>query len=186
MNSHKSILFLLSYLLLYSPLDASENIEKAANTETTHRLRVDDTSTEVHEELWTGRVTAIVHLKINELILKDGQFTGTYDIQVNVDDLPLLLRTIAGDKDESGTIHLPCDEPFEAITLNGKHLEGHGHCTTKENEKARTVICDVVPDPNDPSKGVLKLTIDSGKRIMNFTTGYTVPTREANSVAITD
>ena len=140
---------------------------------------LENSSTVVKESALFTTVEAKVNLQVGALTLQDGKFSGGYQIVVETEDMPMIFRSIARSKNESGMISLPSAKSIDEITTSGgTTLKGFGYC--KEKDAKRGIICEVIPNAKDTSAGgIVKLRIDSGARIMHFETAYSVATSVA-------
>jgi hypothetical protein len=117
-------------------------------------------------------ITTQVDLDVGDLVLKEGCFQGTYRVNVDASKVPAPFRFLAESKNEVGQITLPCVTSFSELMIGGGTLTGHGYC--KEKEMSRIIICEVFPHENSDHSGTIKLTIDTGSRVMDFVSQYVV------------
>jgi hypothetical protein len=109
---------------------------------------------------------AQVNLKIGDLTLAgdaDPSLSGNYFI-----DVP-----IRQSKSESGSMSLPLERPIEEYLRDGGVLQGRG-ISFKNPEATRLITCQIVPDPELLREGTIHLSIDTGKRVMEFESTYAV------------
>ena len=121
-------------------------------------IRVEDTGCRI--------LIADVHLKIGDLFFERGEtpsLTGTYDIRV----------PLRSSKNETGGLILPLEEPLAVYFRDGGTITGRGKSFQRPDAK-RVITCHVKPDEAEPRNGRLRLEIDTGKRVMEFETTYTV------------
>lgn len=109
---------------------------------------------------------AQVHLQIGNLTLSGDQqpaLTGNYSI-----DVP-----IRKSKSETGSMTLPLEHPLEVYLAEGGVLRGRG-ISFKDPAAKRQITCEILPDPREIREGTIHLSIDTGKRVMEFESSYTV------------
>ncbi len=148
------------------PLDTAQILEKRV-------IVVDDTKTEIIDfNILTGETKVIVHLKIGKLSLKDGKILGRYEIIVDMDNIPAAFRILAGSKNEEGEVVLESNVGIDEIMKKGARLVGQGFCEKKKG--VRKIICVISPATENRAEGKLGLVIDSGKRLMEFSSHYKV------------
>ncbi|MFV1995203.1 MAG: hypothetical protein ACC661_07185, partial [Verrucomicrobiales bacterium] len=135
-------------------------------------VNIASTPTQVEENLLHGSITTRVDLEIGELTLRDGSLQGSYHVNVDASTVPAPLRVIARGKNEAGQITLPVKTSFSELIDVGGTLRGSGYC--KEKNKSRIIICEVIPSESSRQSGTIKLTIDTGNRIMEFVSKYVV------------
>lgn len=134
-------------------------------------ILIEDTHTVVKDSsLLTGEVVATVHLKIGTLVFDKGTIRGRYEVEVDMSTLPVLVRKIASSKDEVGEVILPFEASIGEMMAKGAELKGEG--IREDNKEKRKIHCSIKPNSENPLKGSIRLTIDSGKRIMEFDSQY--------------
>jgi hypothetical protein len=119
------------------------------------RLQIDDASCRVR--------LATVHLQINDLNLVDGSIVGEYTIRV-----PLMPS-----KDEVGILNLNLKDSPKGYFTKGGQLKGLGYPTNKE-EPPRQIIANLSPSPQKKRNGAIQLSIDTGQRVLEFDSAYSV------------
>lgn len=146
---------------------------------------IDDCKTIVSEStLLTGKIDAIVHLSISKLTLSEEAIRGFYKVDVDMSDIPAALRLLARSKNETGTITLPTKKTLAQIGQTGDELVGEGFCADKK--ETRKIICTISPYDADKQIGTIQLVIDSGKRVMEFRSSYTLHEDTGEAASIED
>jgi len=162
--------YLLQFLLtlLLSQGLAQAELENVSDKEPS--VIIASTFTKIENKVLLGSISTRVNLDIGELTLTEGSFQGTYRVNVDASAVPAPLRFIAEAKNEMGQITLPCFSSFSELMAKGGTLKGHGYC--KEKDMSRIIICEVFPGEDGKQSGTIKLTIDTGLRIMDFVSKY--------------
>lgn len=112
---------------------------------------------------------ARVNLKMTDMKWVGDRLIGHYDLQV-----PLLAS-----KNEVGKFNLLAENDIDSMRGQGGKLEGIG-IKDFDSDRHRRVKGEVIPDRNEPDRGVLLLSIDTGTRVLNFRTRYhVVPSDDA-------
>lgn len=109
---------------------------------------------------------AEVQLEVGDLVLcqEDGlALAGTYSITVP-------LRSA---KNERGVLRLPLRADLSCYLGKGGELLGVGR-SPQWPDAPRAIRCEVLPAGEAAADGQLRLTIDTGERILRFTTQYAV------------
>jgi len=165
----KYLLQILLTTLLFQGLVQAE-LEQISEKEPS--VNVASTFTKIENKVLLGSISTRVDLEVGELTLKEGSLQGTYCVNVDASEVPIPLRFIAEGKNEEGQITLPCASSFSELMVTGGTLKGHGYC--KEKEMSRIITCEVLPNENSDQSGTIKLTIDTGLRVMDFVSEYVV------------
>lgn len=120
-------------------------------------IRVADTDCRV--------LIANVNLTIGDLVLSEHKgnltLTGTYHIEV----------PIRSSKNETGGMFLPLKKDLSSYMTSGGTLYGRGVAYTRETND-RIIECEIIPDSEKMGSGEIRLAIDTGKRIMHFSSTY--------------
>ena len=123
------------------------------------RIHVADTSTRV--------LLAEVHLEVSDLVLSEADgasyLVGTYSIEV----------PLRRSKDESGAMKLPLNKPIAHYLKEGGVLEGKGQ-SFKVPDAKREIVCRIEPAAGRSLKGRITLEIDTGKRVLEFESTFSV------------
>ena len=135
------------------------------------RIKVSDTGCRI--------MIAQVHLSIGDLVLHGEDplaLTGTYSIEV----------PMRSSKNETGGLILPLEHDVGTYLRDGGQLKGRG-ISFQRPEAKRSISCRILPSSPGARTGRLLLAIDTGERVMNFETDYTVegvlPSLETSATA---
>lgn len=162
------IQFLLIACCVLGPVQATP-VSCADNTRS---VNIASTFTQVEQKILFGTIKTRVDLDIGRLTLIDGFLEGTYRVKIDEDTVPAPFRFDAKSKNEMGQISLPFNDSFTEFSTTGGILKGQGYCI--EKDKSRDITCEVIPDADSTETGTIKLTINTGDRIMDFVSEYSV------------
>lgn len=108
---------------------------------------------------------ANVYLTVGDLVLStEGEtpkLVGTYSIEVP-------LRSA---KNESGSMVLPLGKSLVEYMEEGGELMGQG-TSFKLPDAKREIVCEIKPDPGTEREGQILLRIDTGDRVLEFSSTY--------------
>jgi len=112
----------------------------------------------------THVTAAQVNLSVENLKVVKGELVGNYSISV-----PLLKS-----KFEKGRIILPLSKELQAYIRNGGTVTGSGIAEEGSQTGSRKIDARFSAYDDDTNGGSLRLTIDTGERVMVFDSSYQV------------
>lgn len=116
---------------------------------------------EVEDTFTTVLAVAKVHLSIGRLTVNSGHVYGGYALEVP-------MRTA---KSEAGVLSLTSERTLSELRKDGGRLTGEGR-NLELPESRRSIVCDILPDPDVPDTGTIYLVIDTGERVLKFESVY--------------
>lgn len=102
-----------------------------------------------------------VYLKVGEVVEKDKQLLGNYNIRV----------PSSSSDNEEGKVILELEQPLEEVIAKGGTIKGKG-ISTKSKHPERKITCEFKPDPKKPNSGDIRMTIDTSDRVLRFNSTY--------------
>lgn len=145
----------LYLMLLICPSFLSASPEAHSSPKEPSRVMIGDARTRVF--LFS------VYLTVGEVVEQDKQLHGGYRIRV----------PSSSSDNEEGKVILELENSLQEIMTTGGTVKGKGISTNSKHPE-RIIVCEFTPDTSKENNGKVRMTVDTGERVLRFNSTYEV------------